>query len=348
MIAIVISIFAIVAILSYLEEYLGKYNNKIYIFIGFLLCLIAGFKDTNSVNDADNYKYLFEHYDDPILAKGVEYSFLWLSSLLYPIFHSVRSIFVLYAFLSIPAKLYAIKKLSSIIFLPLLIYISNIYILHDLTQIRAAVASGFFLISIYFLSLGKKTYAFGFILVSCFFHYSSLSLLPLLFISNTKMNVKQKCIWGSIIPLGYIIYFLHINLLLSIPIPYISDKISVYQELTEKGIAGNDQINVFNMVFLANIFIFYYNLFFYDTICHFFKPTTLIIKIQALSLFFFPAFAVVPAIGFRLSELYGIVNIFAYANIFYTIKQKSIGITVTLIAGLTILMINLLYNHYIF
>lgn len=346
--AIVISLFIVVAILSYLEEYLVKYKYEIYIFVGIILCIVAGFKDINSVNDADTYEYLFEHYDDPILAKGVEFSFLWLSSLLYPTFHSVRSIFLLYAFLSIPAKLYAIKKLSPIIFLPLLIYISNIYILHDLTQIRAAVASGFFLISIYYLSLGKKIYAFGFILVSFFFHYSSLSLLPLLLLSNKKMNNKQKSIWGSIILLGYIVYFLHINLLVSIPIPYISDKISVYQELTEKGIAGNDQINVFNMVFLVNILVFYYNLFFYDTICHYFKPATLILKIQALSLFFFPAFAIVPAIGFRLSELYGIVNIFAYVNIFYTIKQKSIGITVTLIAGLTILMINLLYNHYIF
>lgn len=348
MVAIVFTIFAIVAILSYSEEYIAKYKKEIYIFIGFILCLVAGFKDINSVNDADTYEYIFEHYDDPILAKGVEKSFLWLSSILYPAFHSIYAIFALYAFLSVPTKLYAIRKISPIIFLPLLIYISNIYILHDLTQIRAAVASGFFLISIYYLSIGNKRFAFVLILVAIFFHYSSLSLLPLLFLSNQKMNAKQKCVWGALIPLGYIIYLLHINLLVSIPIPYISNKISMYQELTEKGIGTNNQINVFNLVFLANIIIFYYNLYFYDTIYHYCRPATLIIKIQALSIFFFPAFAIVPAIGFRLSELYGIVNIFTYANIYYTIKQKIIGITVTSIAGFSLLMINIFYNHYIF
>jgi hypothetical protein len=348
MIAIVISIFAIVAILCYLEEYLGKYNNLIYIFIGFLLCLIAGFKDVNSVNDANTYKYYFEHYYDPILSKGVEFSFLWFSSILYPVFHSVCSIFILYAFISVPSKLYAIRKISPHLFLPLLIYISNIYILHDLTQIRAAVASGFFLISIYYISKGNIKYAFVLILVAIFFHYSSLSLLPLLFLSNKKMKFKQQFIWGALIPLGYIIYFLHINLLLTIPIPYISNKIAVYQELTEKGIGSYDQINVFSLVYLVNIIIFYYNLYFYDTIYHYCKLTTLIIKIQALSLFFFPAFAIVPVIGLRLSELYGIVNIFAYANIFYTIKQKIIGITITILAALCILIINILYNHLIF
>lgn len=345
--AIVISLFIIVAILSYLEEYIARYKYGIYIFIGIILCFVAGFKDINSVNDADTYEYFFEHYDDPVLAKGVEFSYLWLSSILYPAFQSVYAIFVLYAFISVPTKLYAIKKISPIIFLPLLIYISNIYILHDLTQIRVAVASGFFLISIYYLSLDNRWYAFALMLIAIFFHYSSLSLLPLLFLSNNKMDTKQKCIWGTLIPLGYIIYFLHINLLVTIPIPYISNKISAYQELTEKGIGGNDQINVFNIVFLVNIIIFYYNLLFYNTIYHYCKSSTLIIKIQALSIFFFPAFAIIPAIGFRLSELYSIVNIFAYSNIFYTIKQKMIGVTVTAIVGFSILMINIFYNHYL-
>ena len=119
--AIVISLFIIVAILSYLEEYIARYKYGIYIFIGIILCFVAGFKDINSVNDADTYEYFFEHYDDPVLAKGVEFSYLWLSSILYPAFQSVYAIFVLYAFISVPTKLYAIKKISPIIFLPLLI-----------------------------------------------------------------------------------------------------------------------------------------------------------------------------------------------------------------------------------
>lgn len=344
--AITIIAFAIIAtVLAFFEEYLGKYKNVLYWGLGVLLIALAGFKGVDSVRDAANYEYFFINYDDPILAKGVEFSFLWLSKLLYPIFHDVHAIFLLYAAIAIPAKLYAIKRISPIWFLPFVIYISNYYILHDLTQIRASVASGLFLVSVYFLGENKKYIAFFLLIGAAFFHYSAISLLPLLFLSNKDLGIKQKIIWASLIPIGYLLYFLHINIITTVPIPYISDKIETYQELAEKGIGGYGQINVFNLVFLVNILIFYYNLYFYNTIKVYCPIASLVLKIQAISIFFFPALATIPAIAFRLYELFGIINLIAFQNVYYTIKQNIIAKSVVVSIGWTVLCINLFYNH---
>ena len=301
MITIVFSLAAIVAILILIEDYIQAYKSPIYLIICIVLIAVAGFKDMDSVNDSYNYEYIFENYDDPLLAKGVEFSYLWISKFLYNYFHDVHSIFLLYATLGVSLKFIAFRKLSPIIFLPILFYLSNYYLLHDLTQIRAGVASGFFIISIYYFDKDKRI-ALLLILCALFFHYSSAALLPLLFLNNKDIKSIYKYFWASLIPLGYIIYFLHINLLTFIPIPYLANKIEAYQSLAEKGIAGSD-INVFNMVFLVRILCFYYNLYFLDTIKQFNNRTPILLKIDAFSLFSFPALATIPALSFRISEL---------------------------------------------
>ncbi|WP_256742632.1 EpsG family protein, partial [Cronobacter sakazakii] len=57
---------------------------------------------------------------------------------------------------SIGIKLHAIKKISSSPILSLIIYIAFYYILHDMTQIRAGVAAGLFLLAIRELASGKN------------------------------------------------------------------------------------------------------------------------------------------------------------------------------------------------
>lgn len=344
MIGIILGITFILTILVFLEDYIQKYNAYIYVFIGFALILVAGFKDLEAVADTDNYEYFFEHYDDPLVSKSVEFSYIWLSKLLYPIFHNVHSIFLIYAILSITLKLTAVKRLSNIYFLPLIIYISYYYILHDLTQVRAAVASGFFLLAVSYQIRQRKRTAFILMLCATCFHYSSLCLFPILLLSDKDMSTKAKLIWGSLVPLGYIIYFLHINLILAIPIPFIANKIEAYQKLAETGAAG-DKINVFNLVFLVRIAIFYFNLYFLDTIKESCPGANLILKIDALSLAVFPAFAILPVIAFRIGELYGIVEIISMTYIYYTIKQKTIGKLAVSTVGLSLLLISLFYNN---
>lgn len=82
--------------------------------------------------------------------------------------------FIIYAFLGIGLKLYAIKSISPLFYGGIIVYLSNFFVLHDLVQIRAAVASGCVLMMIKFsVERNLKKYLV-FYLIAVMFHYSAL------------------------------------------------------------------------------------------------------------------------------------------------------------------------------
>ena len=98
------------------------------------------------------------------------------------------------------------------------------------------------------------------------------------------------------VPIGYLIYFTGMSVLFNLDIPLIGDKLSIYQEATEKGIAIVE-MELFNPVYLLNVIIFYFLLIFHETIT-------------------------------RLSELYYIVNIYMIGSLYYTIKPRWAGLII--------------------
>ena len=82
--------------------------------------------------------------------------------------------FLIYAFFGIGLKLYAIKSISPLFFGGVIVYLSNFYVLHDLIQIRAAVASGCILIMIkHSVEREAKKFVIYYML-AVLFHYSAL------------------------------------------------------------------------------------------------------------------------------------------------------------------------------
>lgn len=344
MVILLLFIILIVFALSLFEERLGKQRKYAYYFIGVVLVLFAAFKEVGFDNDSENYEYFFQHYDDPYLLLGVEYSFILLSQLFNTFTSDVHVMFLLYSGIGVFFKMSAIKKLSELWFLPLLVYLGNYYILHDLTQIRACVVSGLFLLSIIPLAEGNKKQAALFMAVGCIFHYSTLALFPALLLSNKEMTVKERIIWAMLVPAGYVLYFMKVNLLTEIPIPYIGDKLETYQELNEQGILG-DEINVFNAVFIVTWFTYLYILLFHDIVVKRNKYLPLMLKLTGISVFSFTAFSFLPVLAFRISELYGIVEIIIFANIYYTIKPAWLAKTFVAVVGLTLFMVNAFYSE---
>lgn len=334
-----------IALLAIFEDYLKPNKWAIYFLTGFILIGLATIRPIGIDKDSENYEYFFENFDDPILAIGVEMSYLWISQITHYFSDNFHNLLFIYALIGIASKFYAISKLSHLLFFPLLFYVSNYYIIHEITQIRAGIASGFFMISIYFLASSMRIKAFIFMLLALFFHYSSLVLLPLLFLSNKRMPFYYRLILFCIIPLCYTFYFLHIDLLTSIPIPYIAHKIEAYQKLTEHGLNDYDLINVFNLVFLVKVFIFAYIVYFYDTILEYNKSITLLLKIQFLSICTFIMFSSLPVVSFRVSELYGVTEILLFPNIYYTIKQTFASKIIVCTIGLILFIINIFYNQ---
>lgn len=323
------------------EDRLGNFKWIVYILLGFVLFFLTAFRPIGIDNDSRDYVNYFYNYDNPIFESNVEFSFLWISKIFYNIFHNPRSVFILYALLGITIKWVAFRKLTPMVFLAVVIYLGNYFILHEFTQIRAGVASGILLLTIRPLTRNQKWKAVILISIAIFFHYSSVVMLPLLFLSNGEMSKKARISWSLLIPIGYLFYIFNISIN-EIPIPYFQEKFEAYQELRDKGVI--DTVHVFNLVFLVRIGIFYYLLYFYDTIRQFNPYTTIMLKMLALSLFCFPALAALPVLSFRISEIFGIVEVILFTNIYYTIKPSWLGSIIVCIIGTSLFMINVFYT----
>lgn len=344
MIITIFILLLLAATISIFEEYLKDYRKYILIGFGVVLIIIAAVRPIGIDRDSENYEVVYNHYDDTVQEKLVEYSFLWLSMMLNKVSDDVHIIFFLFALLSIPLKLYGITKLSPIWFSSLLIYLSNYYLLHELTQIRAGVAAGFFLIAIYYQSEGQKWKSLPLVILSIVFHYSSIVLLPLLFLSNEKMTGIWKYVWASIIPIAYLLHFMHVGLT-TLPIPYISDKMDIYVEMRDRGIMGDETINVFNVVFTFKVLIYYYLMFFEETISSYNKAFPYMLRLYCISLFSFIFLADMPVFAFRISEIFGIVEIILFSNIYFTIKPAYISKIIISFIGIFFFLFNIFQNE---
>ena len=149
----------------------------------------------------------------------VEPSFTLISAILNVFTDNVHLLFLVYAFLGVTIKLYAFKKSLQCIFVPMMLYISFYFVLHEMTQIRAGVVSALFLLAVYHIAKKEKRKALLLIIVGSFFHYSSLALLPTLVFGNKDFNRKENIMIALLIPLSYLIYFGGISMLLNTDIP---------------------------------------------------------------------------------------------------------------------------------
>lgn len=340
---ILLSVLLITIILCYLEDYIKRYRFLLYILMGFVMVLIAGLREIGLDPDSENYEYSFQHYYLSSEMGMVEPSFTLISAVLNVFTDNVHLLFLVYAFLGVTIKLYAFKKNLQCIFVPLMLYISFYFVLHEMTQIRAGVVSALFLLAVYYIAKKEKRKALLLIIVGSFFHYSSLALLPTLMFGNKNFNRKENIMIALLIPLSYLIYFGGISMLLNTDIPLIGNKLAIYQQAMEKG-KMTVNINVFDPVHLVSVMLFYYTLYFRKTITAFNENYNVVIKIVALGLFLHTSLAFLPVLALRISQLYYIVNIFLFSGIVYTFKQKWMGITILVL--LSIFQMYLALPHY--
>ena len=330
---ILLSVLLITIILCYLEDYIKRYRFFLYILMGFVMVLIAGLREIGLDPDSENYEYSFQHYYQSTEMGMVEPSFTLISAVLNVFTDNVHLLFLVYAFLGVTIKLYAFKKNLQCIFVPMMLYISFYFVLHEMTQIRAGVVSALFLLAVYHIAKKEKRKALLLIIVGSFFHYSSLALLPTLMFGNKNFNRKENIMIALLIPLSYLIYFGGISMLLNTDIPLIGNKLAIYQQAMEKG-KMTVNINVFDPVHLVSVMLFYYTLYFRKTITAFNENYNVVIKIVALGLFLHTSLAFLPVLALRISQLYCIVNIFLFSGIVYTFKQKWMGITILVLLSI--------------
>ena len=343
MISTLFLIFVIIVFLIIFRTSYKTIQNIAILFLIVVLILVAGLRPNNVTNDYSIY--LFYWYDKSI--EGiVEMSFVHIKYILKNVLNlSPVYLFLVYAILGVSSKIYAIRLLSTNIFLCILIYFCHFYILHELTQIRVGVATGFFLIGVYYLekrNLWKFLFAIG---LATFFHYSAFVAFPLWFVYNNENKLKYYLL---LVPLGYIIYYLGGSLIVNIPIPYIQQKIRIYELLTEQNSNKEGELNLFSAIYLFRIVIFFILYFFRQKIVVHQKYIYLLLKIYAISLFSFTALATIPSFSFRIQQLFGVVEILLISSIVYIFNNKYFGNLSVIIIALIFLLINVYINKLVF
>jgi hypothetical protein len=311
-------------------------RNITFIILGLVLIIIAGFRQGDSVRDYDGYVIMFQNKSDTI----IEPSFALISFLVHALLgdNSIY-LFIIFAILGVSLKFVAIKQLTELWFLSVLIYFSNFFILHEMTQIRVGVASALMLLCVKPIYDRNLKYFLLFALLAFSFHFSALMILPLWFLNNKP----QKKWLVVLIPISYLIFFLGINLITSIPIPGVHEKIEIYQKLQEIGDEAFTNINLFNLVFLTKIAIFYFLIYKYELLLSYNKYFSILMKMYCISLISYPIFATIPAFATRINELYGVVDFILIPFLYYVFKPIYFSRAIVVFIGLSLILIVLFY-----
>lgn len=340
-IALLLTLFAAIALLSFFDERKDKYVVSIYVTAVFLMVLIAAFKPLGLDRDSGGYYDYFYAPPDYTL----EPTFLLIADLARSVFQSFQFIFIAYALLSIPLKAYAITRLTDLWFMSLLIWMSNFYIFHDLTQIRVAVSVAFFLFGLYDLSKGRRLRYCAYILAATLFHYSAVALFPLCLLGCKPLNRVWKWILYAVPLVGLSFAALHVDPLTLLPIPYIQERMDLYEKGKEMMANMVDDINVFNPVYLLRVAIYYVLLIKSRLLTEHVPHFPLLIKILALSVFSFTFLSAIPAIAYRFRELFGVVEILLIPYMCYIVKPQWVGKAVVLLYASVVLLLNIFYNQ---
>jgi len=314
-------------------------SKVIYYLFGITLIIFAAFRAEGIDND---YKGYIEYYDT--ITNGqiliVEPSFMALSYAVKYIFNNVFFIFLFYALLGGTLKLIAIRQLTELKFLTLLVYFSSYFLLFEMTQIRAGVAAGALLLCIKPMQERRLGKFLLFAFIAFLFHYSALVIFPLYFISPNKINTK---LYLALVPAAYIMYFLRIDifsLINYLPIGLIQAKISSYSFYAEQ----DASINLFNVIQIFRCFVALIFIWKWELLLRHNAYAILLIKIYILGLFVFVAFANIPGISSRISELLLVVEIILIPFIFYICKEKRLARLVITIIALGFLTFSLFYT----
>jgi hypothetical protein len=294
-------------------------KNELFLFIatGIGLFFIAGFRGNI---DRDHEGYIEYYYlGSTFLGQFVEPSFIIISNFVRDYLNNVNYLFVIYALIAVAIKLYAIYKITTLRLLTLVVFFSLFFLLHEMTQIRVAVASGILLLCVHFLI--KKNYISFFLAsaVSIFFHFSSAVILILVFFKRDKL----QRFYSYLIPVAYVLAFAKIGLskilpLLTIPVVLIQTKFGTYQDL------GND-INLFNGLLLFRIFFSYFLIRNHEILQQKNEHSILLIKAYVIGVFSYIAFSDVWGVASRLSELMQIGEIILIPFILNIIRDKNLA-----------------------
>lgn len=323
------------------EEHL-KHKKSFFFGIGFLLVIFAGMRSSGVDLDYEAYRNWFEEvpalidYSEDLAAIFQrDPGYQLVSSIFKELGLSFELLIFTAAFSAVTLKMRAIWKMSPAPLFSVLIYFSYLFLLQEMTQIRAGLAAAIFLSSI--PSLGKRQYVryLFLIMVAASFHYSSLILLMFLFMRDNNEN-----------PRGYLIVVLLVTLLamLGVTADFIFLRIAdlgIDSRLSFYAAESTDAIgttNILNSISIPNLLLSVVLLFNFEKVKDAAPYASYVIRIHAISVIMFFALSGYPVMAFRLSELVGVVGILAWPLLIFIFRARWARVALLLLIGVDFLI----------
>lgn len=323
-----------------MTEQKTRLKSIIYVLTGCLLILFAGLRDGDYVYDYRMYEWL---YNDEIYV--VELSFTAISLITRHVLgNHIVWLFMIYAVIGVWIKLVAIRRITPLLFLSLLIYVSDFYPLQEMAQMRASVATGIMLLAIKPLYERNLKRFILYTIIASLFHISSIVMIPLWFLKPGRIN---KSFWLFAVLIGYTLAFIKIDLisLLSyIPFGTIQEKYEVYRTQQEE---GGYAANVFSLLFLTKLFLTLILLWKSDILASYNKYGYLLIKIMFVSLISLLLLSQNLAAGLRVSEFFGVVSIVLFPMLYYVIRPRWVAWIILVIAAIGFMTVRIFNMHLI-
>jgi hypothetical protein len=291
-----------------------------------LMFLISATRPGTHVSDYLTYESIFFNYDSIKNQLSVEPTFLWACELFYKMGGTVRWVIWLYAFLSIPLKIYSFSAMmpSRIFFLAIPIYLSNFFQLHDCEQMRVAVALAIGMYCYLLKVEGKRWLWIPFWLISISFHHTAAALIiPLLITPSRPMGWAWRGGMVTLIIIGVIFWIAKLNPVMTLPIPYIEAKMMLYELAISKG--EHPDILVLHPIALLRLITFFYVLYFYDIIYPRLNCLNIVLICEALGLFCWFGLSTMSVFAVRMSELFMVTEIILFSSVVYTVRPEWIG-----------------------
>lgn len=319
-------------------------NKKMFYFSIFILFFVAVLRGDEVDRDYKTYISIYEY-----LVNGdsytIEPTFILFTYLSHALTSSPVLIFIIYAALALYYKAKYIRYFSPYICLSLLLYYSNFYFVHELTQIRIGVASAIGFFALKYLVEERKSKFITYVLIGMLFHFSLVVLLISLLFDRQK--ISSNFILSSIVITGasYGLIFLNIsplNLLEYIPISVIQEKLNIYKYQTANGmVEAVNVLSALQLIRIGAIILIFCNAKKFE------NNTSMIVlcKLYTLSPICLALLSSLPAFAIRISELFSVADIVVLPILASYCKQKNIFRFLLVLLSVLVLLMNLYHNE---
>jgi hypothetical protein len=303
------------------------------LFFGIVLIIIATLRPSD-MPDWRNYYHFFNSTQPGRFEAG----FLAIRNFVKSNTNNFLVLLFLMASLSISVKIWCISKMTPLIWLSMMVYISNIFVLHDMIQIRAAVASGMLLLAVFYKVRSQFIPFIVTTIIAFLFHYSAILILPIWFLSNTRRDYFY--LW--LIPIGYTCAMCDIyltQLLTLLRLDFIENTLQMYGTLIDS------EMNIFNIVQLLRCVLCFWFWYKINIISSRSEYAIILLKIYTIGIAAIPFFSNLPVAAFRISELYLVVEILLLPLLLYSVnpQKRIVGKFSILSLSSMFLFLNILY-----